>query len=65
MEYLINLVSREGQTVLDPFAGSGTTLIACDNLNRIGIGYEKEKDYKEIADKRREYWRNQKPIKLF
>jgi len=38
--------------VLDPFAGSGTTLIACAKLNRIGIGIEKEDEYVKIAEAR-------------
>jgi len=35
MEYLINMISREGQVVLDPFMGSGTTGIACKRLKEI------------------------------
>jgi site-specific DNA-methyltransferase (adenine-specific) len=49
MEYLVKLVTREGQTVLDPFAGSGTTGIACKNLNRNAILIEREAEYVEIA----------------
>jgi DNA modification methylase len=52
MEYLVKLVSREGATVLDPFAGSGTTGIACKNLNRNFIGIELDADYMKIAEKR-------------
>jgi len=52
MEYLVKLVTREGQTVLDPFAGSGTTGIACKNLNRNAILIEREGDYIEIAGRR-------------
>lgn len=52
MEYLIKLVSREGAVVLDPFMGSGSTGIACKNLNRNFIGIEREADYIEIAKKR-------------
>ncbi len=52
MEYLVRLVSRSGQTVLDPFMGSGTTGIACANVGREFIGIEKEPEYVEIARRR-------------
>ena len=55
MKYLIKLITREGQTVLDPFMGSGTTGIACKELGREFIGIEKEPEYLEIA-KRRIYY---------
>lgn len=44
--------SNEGDTVLDPFMGSGTTGVACKNLNRNFIGIELDKDYFEIAQAR-------------
>jgi len=44
--------SNEGDTVLDPFMGSGTTGVACMKLNRRFIGIEKVKDYFDIANKR-------------
>ena len=59
MEYLVKLVSREGQTVLDPFAGSGTTGIACKNLNRNAILIEREAEYVEISKARIDYVKNQ------
>ncbi len=37
---LVKAFSYEGETVLDPFVGSGTTLLACADLKRNGIGYE-------------------------
>lgn len=52
MEYLIKMVSRKGATILDPFAGSGTTGVACKNLNRDFILIEKEPEYIEIIKKR-------------
>ena len=52
MEYLIKTYTNEGEIVLDFTCGSGTTLVACKNLNRNFIGIEKEKEYCEIAEKR-------------
>ena len=52
MEYLIKTYTNEGDTVLDFCMGSGTTGIACKNLNRNFIGIEKEKEYFDIAQKR-------------
>ena len=52
MEYLIKLVTTKDAIVLDPFAGSGTTLIACKKLGRDYIGIESEAEYVEIANKR-------------
>ncbi len=49
MEYLVKMVSREGQVVLDPFMGSGTTGMACKKLNRDFIGIEMMPEYMEIA----------------
>lgn len=45
MEILISLVTKEGQTVLDPFCGCGTTLVAAKKLNREYIGFEKNEEY--------------------
>ena len=52
MEYLIKLVTTKNAIVLDPFTGSGTTLIACKSLGRKGIGIEMSKEYCDIAVKR-------------
>lgn len=52
MSYLITLGSREGDVVLDPFLGSGTTALAAKNLKRKYIGIEREREYVEIAEAR-------------
>lgn len=52
MSYLITMGSREGDIVLDPFCGSGTTCLAARLLGRKFIGIEIEKKYFEIARER-------------
>jgi site-specific DNA-methyltransferase (adenine-specific) len=53
MEYLCLLTKTPtGGIVLDPFAGSGTTLMAAKKIGRDFIGIEKEKEYCEIAEAR-------------
>ena len=52
MEYLIKTYTNEGDTVLDFTMGSGTTGVACANLNRNFIGIEMDEAYFEIAKRR-------------
>jgi site-specific DNA-methyltransferase (adenine-specific) len=52
MEYLIKTYTNENETVLDNCMGSGTTGVACKNLNRNFIGIEKDDKYFEIANNR-------------
>ena len=52
MEYLIKTYTNENETVLDFTMGSGTTMVACQNLNRNGIGIEQDDNYFEIAEQR-------------
>jgi DNA modification methylase len=52
MEYLIKTYTNENETVLDFTIGSGTTLVACKNLNRNGIGIEMDETYFKIAQDR-------------
>ena len=51
-EYLIKTYTNEGDLVLDNVAGSGTTGVACKNLNRNYILIEKEPEYIDIINKR-------------
>ena len=48
-ERVIKLFSNEGDTVLDPFVGSGTTALAALSLNRNYIGIDKERKYHDLA----------------
>lgn len=53
MKYLLTLVSPpENTLILDPFCGSGSTIVAAKELGLNAIGIEKEKDYYEIANAR-------------
>lgn len=52
MEYLINTYTNEGDLILDNAMGSGTTMVACQNTNRKGIGIEINEDYYKISKKR-------------
>ena len=52
MYRIIEKYTKEGDTILDPFMGSGTTGVACVQLNRNFIGYEISPDYFKIAEKR-------------
>ena len=52
MEYLVKLVTPPGGTVLDPFAGSGTTLLAAQNLGFDSIGIELNPEYIAIINSR-------------
>lgn len=54
METLIELITCEGQVVLDPFCGSRTTGVACKRLNRNFIGIELNEEYFHIAKARME-----------
>ena len=63
MEWLIRLVTPPGGTVLDPFAGSGTTLEAARKLGHKSIGIEAEETYLPLIDQRLQR-SNTNPIEL-
>ncbi len=48
--WFIRLFTREGDVVLDPFVGSGTTAIACLRTNRHFVGIEVQEDYVKVAN---------------
>ena len=52
MEWLLKYYSKEGDVVLDPTMGSGSTGVACKNMNRNFIGIEKDEEIYEVACKR-------------
>jgi site-specific DNA-methyltransferase (adenine-specific) len=49
---LVSDYSREAETILDPFCGSGTTLVAAKKLGRHFLGFEISADYCAIARRR-------------
>lgn len=52
MQALIELTTRSGQIILDPFCGSGTTLVAAQRLDRTYIGFEQNPHYVQITQTR-------------
>ena len=52
MKWIVSKLSDEGDTILDPFMGSGTTGVACVQTGRNFIGMEISEKYFEIAQKR-------------
>ena len=52
LRHIVKLYTQEGQTVIDPFLGTGTTLVACEELGRSCIGAELNVEYCESIVKR-------------
>lgn len=55
IERIIKMSSDPGDLILDPFLGSGTTLVAANRLNRRALGFELDKNYKTEIEKRLMY----------
>lgn len=64
-KYLITMGSREGDVVLDPFMGSGTTAIAAEHTAREWIGIEKNPEYVEIFKARLDSYRKQNKLEMY
>lgn len=52
LEYLIKKSSKENEKILEPFAGGGSTLLACKNTNRLATGIEIEEEYYNLIKTR-------------
>ena len=52
IERIIKMTTKPGDVVLDPFLGSGTTLVAAQNLQRIGLGLELDERFAPIIERR-------------
>ena len=64
ISYLINNSTKQEDIVLDSFLGSGSTLIACEKLQRICYGIELDPKYCDVIVKRWEQWANAKATKI-
>ena len=62
IEWILNKYTKEGDVILDPFIGSGTTAVACHKLKRKYIGFELDEEYFELASKRIEEAKSQLSI---
>ncbi|MBI5046977.1 site-specific DNA-methyltransferase [Candidatus Micrarchaeota archaeon] len=63
-EALIQLYSFKGETILDPFLGSGTTIKAARTLDRNSIGYEINEEYLEIIKQKTGYYSDPDSFKI-
>ncbi len=49
---VIELFSHQGELILDPFVGSGTTLVAANDTNRNAVGFDLQKNYIDLCESR-------------
>ena len=49
---VIGLFTHEGELVLDPFVGSGTTLVAAQDTNRNAVGFDLQQEYVDVSESR-------------
>jgi site-specific DNA-methyltransferase (adenine-specific) len=63
-KHIILGIGNKGNLILDPFMGSGTTAVACKELQRNFIGFEISKEYCDIANQRLEKWKGQQRLFL-
>jgi DNA modification methylase len=52
IRYIVEKISKEEDLILDPFMGSGTTAVVCNQLKRKYVGFEISKEYCDIANRR-------------
>ena len=63
--WMIDKFTQEGETVLDIFSGVGTTAFCCNDRNRKYIGFELNKEYCDLANKRLLEYEHKKQLSLF
>jgi DNA modification methylase len=62
VEEFVRFFTKSGQIVFDPFLGTGSTLVACHNSQRNGIGIELQQKYSDVAKKRLEELNDQEQL---
>lgn len=63
--FLISLLTREGDTVLDPFCGSGSTLVSAKIVGRPYFGFDNNRDCIDTARKRVQQWEIEEENPIF